>query len=640
MVAMQALRPDYSKGERDMAVGGYAGKFLRVDLSKGTLTEVTPDEATLRQYIGGTGFGAKVLYEEVPPGVAWSDPENRLILASGPLGGTSVAGSGTFSVVTKGPITDGATSTQANGFLGAYMKFAGFDGIIVQGAAKKWQYLYLHDGVAELRDATALVGKDTWETEDAIKAELGFKEHAMSVFGIGPAGENLIKLSAIIGDKGHAAAHNGVGAVLGSKKLKAIAAARGKGVVNVVDKAKLGELAKNLIEKVRTTPAWATNYNWGTLDGIVRGSKLGTIPVKNYLTNIYAIKPEDLEKYGGPYIREHFQAKPHPCWACPAHHCHLFTIPDGPYKGYVGEEPEYECFAAWGPNTGITDVATSIFLSNEVDRLGFDTNESGYLLSFVLECYEKGVITSKDTDGLEMTWGNAPAILAMLKKVARREGALANVLAEGVMRAAKQIGGEALNIGVHAMKGAVPRGHDHRSLWWEMFDTSISDTGTIETHRQTETKMFGLPPLSDNFAGQEIARIVAVARGAMPFEDSLGVCRFTCRTQIPIFCEMLKAACGWDYTFEEANTAGRRFATLLRAFNIRHGITPAVEAPSPRYGSTPVDGPAQGKSIRPEWGKMMDIYYQEMGWDRQSGKPRPEALKAVGLEHVIADLWP
>lgn len=274
-----------------------------------------------------------------------------------------------------------------------------------------------------------------------------------------------------------------------------------------------------------------------------------------------------------------------------------------------------------------------------MDRLGFDTNEAGYVMSLALECYEKGLITTKDTDGIELTWGNVPAIRSMLKKMAHREG-LGNILAEGVMRAAREIGGEAPNFGVHTMKGGAPRGHDHRSLWWEMFDTSVSDTSTIETTRLVDPRMFGLSPLSNNFAAEEIARIVGVARGAMPFEDSLGVCRFTNRSDLPAFAEMLQAATGWDFTFEEANTAGLRFANLLRAFNIRHGLTRAIEAPSPRYGSTPIDGPAQGKSILPEWGKMMDIYYREMGWDRQNGKPLPGTLKALGLEHVVADLWP
>src|SRR3990172_2086386 len=178
-------------------VGGYAGKILRVDLTNERVSEETLDEATLRKWVGGAGFGAKYLYEEVPPGVEWSDPQNRLIFATGPLGGTRVAGSGTFSVSAKGPLTNGATATQANGYLGAYMKCSGYDGIVIQGAAKRWLYLHLHDGTAELRDASHLVGKDVFDTEDAIKKELGYTLRGATVYGIGPAGENLVKFAAI-----------------------------------------------------------------------------------------------------------------------------------------------------------------------------------------------------------------------------------------------------------------------------------------------------------------------------------------------------------------------------------------------------------------------------------------------------------
>ena len=185
---------------------GYAGKILRVDLTNERITEEVLDEATLRKWVGGVGFGAKYLYEEVPPGVQWNDPENRLIVASGPLGGTMVGGSATISISTKGCLTNGATSTQANGFMGAFMKSSGYDAVIFEGIARRWVYLYIHDGTAELRDAQHLVGKNTWETEDAIKAELGYAEQQMSVFCIGPAGENLVKFAGIFGDKDHAPA--------------------------------------------------------------------------------------------------------------------------------------------------------------------------------------------------------------------------------------------------------------------------------------------------------------------------------------------------------------------------------------------------------------------------------------------------
>ena len=205
---------------------GYGGKLLRIDLTNEQVTKEYLDEATLRKWVGGTGLGAKYLFEEVPAGVAWSDAENRLILTTGPLGGTSIGGSGTVAVVTKGALTNGAAASQANGFFGAYLRFSGIDGIILQGQAKRWLYLYIHDDAVEIRDASALVGKDNWQTNDLIRKELGATERGVSVASIGPAGENLVRYAGIFFDRGHVASKNGVGAVMGSKRLKAVVIAR------------------------------------------------------------------------------------------------------------------------------------------------------------------------------------------------------------------------------------------------------------------------------------------------------------------------------------------------------------------------------------------------------------------------------
>jgi aldehyde:ferredoxin oxidoreductase len=226
----------------------YVGRLLRVDLTNKKVTEEVLDQEVVRKYVGGTGFGARILYDEVPPGVEWAHPDNRIVIATGPLGGTRMAGSGTFSLVTKGPLTNGGTATQANGYFGAYLRFNGLAGVVIYGASDRWVYLYIHDGQAELRDAQHLLGKDTWETEEAIKKELGDDERGMSVFGIGPAGENLVKFAGVIGDRGHAAAHNGSGAVMGSKRLKAIAVARGKVSVPLYDRELVASLAKEMQE--------------------------------------------------------------------------------------------------------------------------------------------------------------------------------------------------------------------------------------------------------------------------------------------------------------------------------------------------------------------------------------------------------
>jgi aldehyde:ferredoxin oxidoreductase len=438
---------------------GSTGKVLRVDLSQGKTWDEALDEATLRKYLGGTGLGVKYLLEEVDPKVDWSDPQNIFFLGSGPLGGTRIPGCASISVVTKGALTNGLTSTQANGNFGAYLKWCGYDAIVVQGASPSWKYLYLHEGGAELRDASHLVGKDTWETEDAIKEELGYKERTMSVFSIGPAGENLVKFSGIFGDQGHAAAHNGVGAVLGSKKFKAFAAARATNKLQFVDPEKIGELARKFTEGAKAFGG-GNVFNWGTSRVLPGAEAAGWLPVKNYLTNVFPEK----ELFDGARVRPLFQSKTYPCYACASRHYELMTVTEGPYAGYFGKEPEYEQWAAWGPQIYQTDPGAAVRLSNEVDRLGMDTNEASWVVGWVMECYEKGALTKDDLDGLEMTLGNAEAALALLQNIAYRRG-YGNTLAEGVKRAAEKLGGEAVNWAIFTGKGNSPRGHDHRGRW-------------------------------------------------------------------------------------------------------------------------------------------------------------------------------
>ncbi len=613
-------------------IDGYAGKFLRVDLTKEQISEEAFDEATLRNYLGGTGIGAKILHDEVPPEVEWSAPENRLILASGPLGGTRIPGSGAFSVVTKGPMTNGATSTQANGFFGAFLKFSGFDGIILQGASKKWMYLYIENGVAKLMEATHLAGKGTYETDDIIKKELGKKERQMSVVSIGPAGENLVKFAGIFADKGHSASHNGPGAVMGSKKLKAIAVTRGKIPLEIRDKERLAIVANEILEKAKTFPT----FKWGTLYVLPILHEQGWLPVKNYSTSIWPIKENELAKFECDQIREHFTARRNPCWACQQHHCEWITITTGPYARMIIDEPEYEQLAGWSSNIGNTKVSSAITLSYITDNLGLENNEASFTISWVMECYEKGILTKEHTDGLEMNWGNVEATKKMLANISKRER-FGNMLAEGVRRAAERVGGEAVNLAVCTKKGNAPRAHDHRFRWYEMFDTCVSNTGTIEVHLAD----FGMTELTGPDRPMEISTAVAKTKGWMSFEDSMVVCRFNTHSNLTFLAKAVSAATGWDFTPEEANTAGLRIVNLLRAFNIKHGMTNprSLEYPSARYGSVPVDGPSKGKNIMKFWEQMIDNYYQQLGWDRETGKPLPETLKRLSLDYVVEDLW-
>ncbi|MFC2018394.1 aldehyde ferredoxin oxidoreductase family protein [Chloroflexota bacterium] len=627
---------------------GYMGKMLRVDLGSERITEESFDEATARQFIGGTGIGIKYLYDEVPAGVEWSDEDNRMIFATGPLGGTKIAGSGGFSVIAKSPLTNGAGAGQANGYFGAYLKFAGYDSIIIQGKAKKWAYLYIHEDGVELRDAAHLRDKDTWDTSDLIKGELGQTERGMSVTCIGPAGENLVKYAAIVADKAHVIAHGGLGAVMGSKQLKAIAVARTKGRPVLKDEKRLSDIARQFHYKITHGPQAKRQfresvYRWGTLFALSRyvDTNAGILPVKNYTTSVYDIAPEDLDRYRAPYIRSHFKAQRNPCWSCSMNHCHWLTITEGPYKGRVVDEPEYETLAAFGPLIGVTDVAATIYLAHLTDSLGFDSCETGWVLALVMECYEKGHITSEDTDGLEMTWGNYEAAGQMIQRIARREG-FGDILAEGAMSAARHIGGEAPNFAIGTIKGNTPPTHDHRARWPMLFSTCFSQIGVDEGYSMLDPADLGMsvkPSRRFNTSPEDTVAWNTQCKGADHFEDSLMTCRYTTRADLKLEAEALSAATGWDFPAEETMQVGRRIVHLLRAFNVRHGHTAEMDAPSPRYGSIPVDGPAQGTNIMAHWEDMRRQYYELMGWDTETGKPLPDTLKSYDLEYAIPELW-
>jgi aldehyde:ferredoxin oxidoreductase len=611
---------------------GYAGKILRVDLSEGKTWSEEPDAGTIQKWVGGVGFGAKYLYDEVPPGVEWSDPENRLIWASGPLAGSGVFGAGSFNIMTKGPMTNMASSCQANGFLGAYLKFSGFDGIVIYGRSPHPVYLVIGDGKAEVRDSGHHWGKDVQAIEDDLRKELGVKERDVSIYAIGPAGENRVLYAAIVGDRGHVAAHGGAGAVMGSKNLKAIVAYRGKLNFGISDPAGLKEANKELYEYAQSFGPFQKFGTAGLLSGAYAS---GVLPIKNLTEYSF---PEH-EKMNGQYIRSHFKVQRKPCYRCAIAHVVEVTVTEGPYSGLVWEEPEYESIASFGPNIGNTDIGAVVMLVREVDRLGMDCTEASWTAAWAIECFEKGVLTERETDGLELRWGNVEAVRELLNRIARREGYFGNLLADGVMRASRKIGGATADWAVYTHKGATPRGHDHRARWAELFDTCLSNTSTIEsTFGGVRPDMVdNLPPITDPFSHDEVSTLNAKFNGIRQFDDCLGICRLA-SPHPKMVLKCFNAATGWNWSLEDAFVVGRRIVNLLRVFNIRHGMKIEDERPSARYGSVPADGPAKGRNIMEKWDLMVRNYYKAMGWDPETGKPLPETLEKLGLRDAIQDL--
>jgi aldehyde:ferredoxin oxidoreductase len=605
-------------------IKGFAGKYLRVNLTDQTLTEQVFDENTLRQYLGGTGIGSKILYDEVPRNIEFNDPANVIIIASGPLGGTVVGGSGTISVVTKGALTGGATSVQANGLFGAYMKFSGYDGLIITGASETWKYLVLKDGKAELLDASPFIGLDTYEITDSLREQHGVKSREASVLSIGPAGENLVRWAGVFVDHGHSASHNGPGAVLGSKKLKAVISFRGTGRIPVHDQRELLDVSQEMYKDVE--------YFRGTIGGVERNfkSESGVLPIKNYSTYDWTATPEEVDSFSEKSIREKYQTGRMPCWSCRLLHSTMMEVPEGKYSCHV-EEPEYEQMAAWGPVIDQTDVEAAMMLSGLTDRLGLDNNEAGWLVGWIMECMEKGYLDEKDL-GFKTRFGDVEGTERILKMVTYREG-FGDILAEGVKRASIKIGGEAAKAAIYTGKGNTPRGHDHRNKWAEMFDTCVSNTGTIETHMSVMVPE-AQGPQNPMVVSSEVAR----TKGMMQLEGSVGTCRFNTRMNHVRIAKAVSATTGWDMSTEEAFNVGRRAVNLQKAFNLQAGIGREEDRPSQRYGSTPVHGPTKGISIIPHWEKMVTNYYDLMGWDPETGVPLPKTLEQLDLSHVAKDL--
>jgi aldehyde:ferredoxin oxidoreductase len=615
----------------DMSLYGYAGKILRVNLTEEKFFVEPLDQGVLTRFIGGAGLGAKYLYQDHPANLPWSDPNNEIIFANGPFSNTALGGSGTISVTAKGPMTNLAGSSQGNGYMGAFLKSCEYDGLIFKGKASRWSYLHISRNGVELKDASHLVGKDVMETQERIQAELG--KGRVSVYCVGPAAEKGVRFSVIVGDGSHTVSKNGLGAVLASKNLKAIAVSKGDFKTPIYDQELLKKISKGLYQKA-IEYLDGSRHKWGTAGSLGNLHKVGAMPVRNYTTNLF---PEH-EKMTGQYVRTHFEKiKRLPCHACAIQHNLLMKVTEGPYAGFVGEEPELEAMTGLGSQLGISDAGAVFVLFDLVDRLGMDVNETGWTVGWVMECYQKGLLTKKDTDGLEMVWGNVEAAKGLIQKIAKREG-IGNLLAEGVKRASETLGGEAVHMTVCTKKGTTPRGHDHRARWSEHLDTCFSNTSSLEaTFATARPGALGLPPASSPYSPWEVPAVNAMINGWHIIEDSLGACRFNI-TDPHLVVDALHAVTNGDLSIADLVRKGKQIVNILRVFNFKNGLTRDMDAPSTRYGSAPVDGPAKGISLSQNWDVIREIYYRNMGWDPATGKPTPDTLRELDLADLIPDL--
>jgi aldehyde:ferredoxin oxidoreductase len=618
--------------------GGYVGKIGFVNLSNGEVREEKLDEKLARDYIGGHGLGARVLFEKQKGGVDALGPENVLGFVTGPLTGTPAPTGGRYMVVCKSPLTGGWGDANSGGFWGPDLKFAGWDAIFVSGIAPKPSYLMVTNASIEIRDASHLWGKDAIETEETLASEIG--DPKLRVACIGPAAEKLSLIRGICNDKGRYAGRSGVGAVMGSKRLKAVAV-RGKGQVPLADAETVRKLSRETTQKIKEVGFIQTLMTHGTCGLTVAVVGSGVSPVKNWLHTGTESFPT-VEKIGGDNVIAH-ETKKYGCFACPIRCGGITTVPSGKYPVAETHKPEYETVAAFG-NMCLNDDLDAIFKLNDMcNRSGLDTISAGSVIAFAMECYEHGIITKADTDGIDLTWGNSEAIIAMTDKIGRREG-FGDVLADGVQVAAKKIGKGAEKYAMH-VGGQEPGLHNAtffpgRGTGFVADPTPGRHTAAGAFTRCDVNAAAGPYPelqVSGFEKYQYTGKGPAAAANASYWQvgASSGVCLMPVvfSGAYPLI-ELINGVIGWDMSIDEALQTGARIQTMRHLFNIREGLTPAdVRLPDRMAGVPPQSsGPLEGVTI--DIDTLTREYREAMQWDPDTGQPAESRLKALGLSDL------
>jgi aldehyde:ferredoxin oxidoreductase len=613
---------------------GYTGKILIVDLASGEVKEeLLPDEL-YREFIGGVGLGVRLLYERQPGKVDPLGQQNILGFMAGLLSGTTAPSSSRLTLVSKSPLTGGWGDASVGGYMGFELKRAGYDGILFYGISPKPVYLLIHQGKAELKDASQLWGKDTVETEETLREEIG--DTRLRVACIGPAGEKLSLISSVVTEGGRAAARSGLGAVMGSKRLKAVAV-RGQNVVPVADNTRVKQLQKQFIKDVKETKVKfiGTLKSMGTVgstEGFIAG---GATPIKNWSLIGEDSMPADTQPYSSGV--NSYLVKRHTCAGCPIGCGGSVRMEE------TGEclRPEYETAAGFGPMCLINDMAAIIAAGDICDRYGIDTISVSTTIAFAIECYQRGILTKQDTDGIELTWNNPSAVIAILKKIVKREG-FGDVLADGVKRAAERIGHGAVESAIHV--GGQEMGfHDPRQL--PARGTGYICDPTPGRHTTffigTILERAGSPGPYPELWGPEVElrdyeHKSAIYSAAIKYEQvvaSAGVCKFALFQGTFPVVDLIAAVTGWGFTPAEALVTGERIQTLRQLFNIREGINPSEVCLPQRVSQPATTGPFKGVPL--DFDLLRKQYYEAAGWDPETGHPIEPRLEELGLRDLV-----
>ena len=608
---------------------GYAGRILRIDLSTSKTRVNTLTEEVAKKYIGGIGLGMHLLVENSNPGTEPFSPDNPLVLATGPLSGTMAptAGNG-HAFVSKSPSTNGVGEAKSHGFFGAELKRAGYDAVIFENKAEKSTYAWIDDDNVQLMDAKNLWGKSPQETEDMIRETLG--DYYIRVASIGLAGEKLSRVACIMNDRTRAAGRTGMGAVMGSKNLKAIAV-RGTNDVTVAEPDEFIEFVKMLHERMKG-PATTKYRTLGTPLNILVHNSLGALPTRNFTNAVF----EGAENVSGEYLNERFIAKIVGCSSCAMRCEHIAVVPEGPYKGTT-TRVEYEPLWAFGPHCGVDRLDAIIKTMDLCNYYGLDSLSTGNIVGFAMDCYEHGILTKKDTDGMDLEFGNAEAAVELVHKIGKREG-VGDILAEGVKKAAEKIGKGAEKYANH-IKGLEMTGYDIRGLKTAAIGYAVSFRGA--DHNRHGAYGLDLKGTVDRFKVEKgRSKLVIEIEDLYTIIDSLIVCKFSRGTYYKGFEDLANyytLTTGIEMSAEELRMTGERISNLGRLFNIREGLTRKDDHLPAKVMSTPIpdDTISKGSYItQKELDFMLDDYYAHRGWTKE-GVPTVEKLKELGLDNLL-----
>lgn len=598
-------------------MSGYIGKVLRINLKQKSIKVEALDIKKAQKFIGGRGLGTKLFMDEVDPNVDALSPENKLLVVAGPLTGTSVPTGGRYMVVTKSPLSGTIASSNSGGHWGAELKAAGYDVIIIEDRADEPVYITIEDDKVEIKDASKLWGKLVTETTNVIKAEMPDKARILT---IGPGGEQLSKMAAIMNDYDRAAGRSGVGAVMGSKNLKAIAV-KGSGKTPIFDEAKLKEVNSVNMKKIRehgVTGTGLPTYGTAVLVNIINEN--GVLPTNNFQTAHF----EAADDISGETMTNEYLVRKNPCYRCPIACGRWVKIED---MGIEVGGPEYETLWAFGSDCGISDMVSIMKANYWCNEYGLDTISVGSTIAAAMELYQRGYIKDNELDGISLEFGNSDATVEWTQKIGKKEG-LGAKMAEGSYRLCEMYGVPELSMSVKKLE--LPA-YDPRGIQGHGLQYATSNRGGCHVRGyMISPEILGVPEKLDRFTLEGKAQWVKIFQDLTAVIDSLGLCLFTSfAMNAADYVDTYNAVCGTEHTVDSLLEAGERVYNIERLFNLQAGIEPAQDTLPRRLLEDPIpEGPSKGSVHR--LSELLPEYYTLRGWG-ENGIPEADRLSKLGL---------